>query len=60
MYEVTKFLLFISHLDNLLQTDDGRMFHVDFASIPSRDPKPFTLPMKLCKEMVEAMGGVER
>jgi phosphatidylinositol 3-kinase len=45
------------HLDNLLLTRDGRFFHVDFAYIFGRDPKPFPPPMKLCKEMVEAMGG---
>lgn len=33
------------------------MFHVDFGFILGRDPKPFPPPMKLCKEMVEAMGG---
>lgn len=45
------------HLDNLLLTKDGRIFHVDFAYLYGRDPKPFPPPMKLCKEMVEAMGG---
>jgi len=48
------------HLDNLLLRDDGRLFHVDFGFILGRDPKPFPPPMKLCKEMVEAMGGTER
>ncbi|KAH7428669.1 hypothetical protein KP509_09G010900 [Ceratopteris richardii] len=47
------------HLDNLLLRDDGRLFHVDFGFILGRDPKPFPPPMKLCKEMVEAMGGAE-
>uniref|UniRef100_K3YNT1 PI3K/PI4K catalytic domain-containing protein n=1 Tax=Setaria italica TaxID=4555 RepID=K3YNT1_SETIT len=47
------------HLDNILLTDDGRLFHIDFAFILGRDPKPFPPPMKLCKEMVEAMGGAE-
>lgn len=47
------------HLDNLLLRDDGRLFHVDFGYILGRDPKPFPPPMKLCKEMVEAMGGAE-
>jgi hypothetical protein len=54
------FCVFSRHLDNLLLTDDGRLFHVDFAFILGRDPKPFPPPMKLCKEMVEAMGGAER
>jgi hypothetical protein len=48
------------HLDNLLLTKDGRLFHIDFGFILGRDPKPFPPPMKLCKEMVEAMGGAER
>eukprot|EP00249_Psilotum_nudum_P022815 c28649_g1_i1 orf=409-2850(-) len=47
------------HLDNLLLQDDGRLFHVDFGFFLGRDPKPFPPPMKLCKEMVEAMGGAE-
>ncbi|CAK7328998.1 unnamed protein product [Dovyalis caffra] len=49
----------LEHLDNLLLTDDGRLFHVDFGFILGRDPKHFPPPMKLCKEMVEAMGGAE-
>ena len=35
----------------------GNLFHVDFGFILGRDPKPFPPPMKLCREMVEAMGG---
>jgi phosphatidylinositol 3-kinase len=45
------------HLDNLLLTVDGKLFHVDFGFILGNDPKPFPPPMKLCKEMVDAMGG---
>ncbi|CAN1320889.1 Phosphatidylinositol 3-kinase, root isoform [Linum perenne] len=60
-YSVITYILGIGdrHLDNLLLRDDGRMFHVDFGYILGRDPKPFPPPMKLCKEMVEAMGGAE-
>ena len=35
----------------------GHLFHIDFGYILGRDPKPFPPPMKLSKEMVEAMGG---
>lgn len=59
-YFKTLVFLFHRHLDNLLLRDDGRLFHVDFGFILGRDPKPFPPPMKLCKEMVEAMGGAER
>ncbi|KAL0579966.1 Phosphatidylinositol (PI) 3-kinase [Marasmius crinis-equi] len=40
------------HLDNLLVTQD-----VDFGYILGRDPKPFPPAVKVCKEMVDAMGG---
>ena len=45
------------HLDNLLLAPDGHFFHADFGYILGRDPKPFAPAMKLCKEMVDAMGG---
>ncbi|KAI9890804.1 MAG: Phosphatidylinositol (PI) 3-kinase [Vezdaea aestivalis] len=45
------------HLDNLLITPDGHFFHADFGYILGRDPKPFAPAMKLCKEMVDGMGG---
>ncbi|KAI9203886.1 kinase-like domain-containing protein [Polychytrium aggregatum] len=58
-YCVITYLLGVGdrHLDNLLLTGTGNLFHVDFGFILGRDPKPFPPPMKLCKEMVEAMGG---
>jgi len=58
-YCVITYLLGIGdrHLDNLLLTTDGHLFHIDFGYIFGRDPKPFPPPMKFCKEMVEAMGG---
>ena len=45
------------HLDNLLLSESGHLIHVDFGYILGRDPKLFPPPMKLNKEMVEAMGG---
>ncbi len=48
------------HLDNLMLAPDGRLFHIDFAYILGNDPKPFPPPMKLCREMIEGMGGQVR
>ncbi|KAH7316525.1 kinase-like domain-containing protein [Stachybotrys elegans] len=46
------------HLDNLLLSPDGHFFHADFGFILGRDPKPFAPAMKLSKEMVDCMGGI--
>lgn len=58
-YCVITYLLGVGdrHLDNLLLSDAGHLIHVDFGYILGRDPKLFPPPMKLNKEMVEAMGG---
>lgn len=45
------------HLDNLMISPDGHFFHVDFGYILGRDPKPFPPSIKVCKEMVDGMGG---
>ena len=44
------------HNDNLLITNEGKLFHIDFGFILGRDPKPLPPPLKLNREMVEAMG----
>jgi phosphatidylinositol 3-kinase len=58
-YCVITYLLGVGdrHLENLLLSPDGHFFHADFGFILGRDPKPFAPMMKLCKEMVEGMGG---
>ncbi|KAF9359906.1 Phosphatidylinositol (PI) 3-kinase [Mortierella sp. AD094] len=58
-YCVIMYLLGVGdrHLDNLLLSPNGNIFHVDFGFILGRDPKPFPAPMKITREMVEAMGG---
>ncbi|KAF8753444.1 PI3 PI4-kinase family [Rhizoctonia solani] len=41
--------------------DEGSVgtYGVDFGYILGRDPKPFPPPVKVCKEMVDAMGGAQ-
>ncbi|XP_040567670.1 phosphatidylinositol 3-kinase catalytic subunit type 3 [Lepeophtheirus salmonis] len=58
-YCVITYLLGVGdrHLDNLLLTREGKLFHIDFGYILGRDPKPYPPPMKLSKEMIEAFGG---
>lgn len=45
------------HLDNLLITTNGALFHIDFGFILGEDPKSWPPPMKITREMVLAMGG---
>ena len=33
------------------------MVHIDFGFIFGEDPKPWVPPMKICKEMIQCMGG---
>lgn len=59
-YCVITYLLGVGdrHLDNLLLTRNGNLFHIDFGYILGRDPKPLPAPIRLTKEMVDAMGGL--
>ncbi|ETW79232.1 hypothetical protein HETIRDRAFT_387555 [Heterobasidion irregulare TC 32-1] len=60
-YCVVTYLLGVGdrHLDNLLLAPDGHFFHVDFGYILGRDPKPFPPAVKVCKEMIDGMGGAQ-
>lgn len=57
-YTVISYLLCVGdrHLDNILMTQDGRLFHIDYGFL-GREPKPFAPLIKLCPEMIDIMGG---
>lgn len=45
------------HLDNILITESGQLFHIDFGFVFGKDPKPYPSPFRLTKEMAIAIGG---
>ena len=50
------------HLENLLIDSTGHLFHVDFGFIFGRNPpgkKIMSPPIRICREMVDCMGGFE-
>lgn len=57
-YCVITYLLGVGdrHLDNIMVTKSGCLFHIDFGFILGKDPKPYPPPFRLTKEMAEAMG----
>ncbi|CAE7733549.1 unnamed protein product [Symbiodinium sp. KB8] len=60
-YCVITYLLGVGdrHYDNLMLQPSGHFFHVDFGFIFGADPKPMPPPMKITKQMIEGMGGVD-
>ncbi len=39
------------HLENLLITDKGKLFHIDFGFAFGEEPKPLQPPIKIIKQM---------
>lgn len=59
-YCVITYLLGIGdrHLDNIMVTERGHLFHIDYSFILGREPKIITVPkIRITPEMLDAIGG---
>ena len=45
------------HLENILLTSDGKIFHIDFDYLLGEDPKHVSVEMMITEEMLEVIGG---
>ena len=63
-YAVATYVISVGdrHLENLMITKEGKMFHIDFGFIFGDEPKgkkALTTPIRLNRCMIDAMGGLE-
>jgi hypothetical protein len=60
-YCVISYLLAVGdrHLDNIMVTDSGHLFHIDYSFFMGFDPKPLAPYMRITQDIVDALGGIE-
>ena len=60
-YCVISFILGIGdrHLENIMLTSKGNLFHIDYGFVLGQDPKPMKIPfIRMTQDMIDAIGGM--
>jgi hypothetical protein len=59
VYTIITYLLGIGdrHLDNIMITNTGYLFHIDYGFLLGQDPKILTPSMRITSDIVDALGG---
>jgi phosphatidylinositol 3-kinase len=60
IYSIITYILGIGdrHLDNIMVTRDGVLFHIDYSFCIGHDPKPFSPSIRITKDMIDMIGGI--